>query len=208
MTALPRPTARALIDAQAWLAVAWAGVAVFALALAALMLSARWPELRMASSFFLPLLAAMLLPHGLPSLIVALLTGCTLLSAAAWALDWYALFWWFDVLLHALNPFAITAASMVMLWKADLVPLRRRQGRFVLWAALLGLALGVGWELLELTFLALTWPDTILDLVMDTAGAALGGWFAAWIIVTRGKAPIGRRGAAGLREPAPFRVRR
>lgn len=206
MSALPRPAASLLIDARAWLALAWGCVVVFALWLAALLLWERWPELRMASCFFLPLLGMMLLPHGLPPLLVALLAGFTLLSAAGWALDWYALFWWFDVLLHALNPFAIVAASMVMLWKADLVSPTGREGRFVLLAALFGLTLGIGWEVLELAFLVLTWPDTTLDLVMDTAGAALGGWFAAWIIAARGQTPVGRRDFAGLEEPVPVPV--
>lgn len=206
MTALPRPTARALIDSRLWLVLSWAGVAAFAAWLLTLVLAARWPELRMASCFFLPLLLLLLVPHGLPPLLLAVGTGCFLVSAAGWALDWYSHLWWFDVVLHALNPFALTTASMFMLWKAELLSVRR-PGRFVLWSAGLGLVLGIVWELFEVTFLVLTWADTLQDLVMDTAGAALGGWFAAWMIRVRGQPPVGRRPLASTR-PMPVRVRR
>ena len=205
---IPLSPPRALIDSRLWLALSWAGVGLLALALGGLLLSERWLEWRIVSSFFLPLLALMLLPHGLPPLLMAVITGCFLISAAGWALDWYARFWWFDVLLHALNPFAIAAASMLMLWKAEFVSPQGREGRFVLWATLLGLGPGVLWELFESTFLALTWPDTLLDLMMDASGSALGGWFAAWIIAVWGRRPVGRRGLAGLREPLPVRIRR
>lgn len=207
--AASRPSPPALTDGRGWLALSWAGAAAFAAGLCTLLLAARWAELRMASCFFLPLLALLLLPHGLPPLLVAVATGSVLLSAAGWALDWYSLLWWFDILLHALNPFVLVAGSMVMFWKAGFLGVRGREGRFVLCSALLGLALGLAWELFELTFLPLTWPDTILDLVMDMAGAALGGWFAAWLIKVRGQPPVGRRPSAmPSPRPVPVRVRR
>lgn len=203
---MPR-TRPALIDLPLWLALAWLGVALSAMGLAALVLLGRWPELGIAICFFLPLLALMLCPHGLPSLLMAGIAGCFLVSGAGWALDWYGLFWWFDVLIHGLNPVAMVAGSMFMLWKADLVA-SARPGRFVWLASLYGLALGIGWELIEVTYLPLTWPDTILDLVMDTAGAALGGWLGLWLIERRGGAPVGRRPvpvAFRPRVPVPIR---
>jgi hypothetical protein len=68
--------------------------------------------------------------------------------------------------------------------------------------------MGIAWELFELTYLQLTWPDTILDLVMDTSGAALGGWFALWMIRARGLPPVGRRPPLPVPQPLPVRVRR
>ena len=189
--------ARAVIDARIWLALSWLAVAVFAVALIWLLGAGRPHEFLMACCFFVPFLLGMVLPHGLPNLLMAIISGCFLVSAGGWALDWYALHWWFDVVLHALNPFAMMAGTMVMLWKADLIGVRP-PGRFVLVSTTLGLILGIGWELVELTFLVLTWPDTILDIVMDTAGSALGGWFALWMIRARGLAPLGRRQRAPL----------
>lgn len=203
MTATPfastRPLPGALIDARIWLTLSWAGVAVFAAALTTLALLGRWDEALIAACFFLPLLAVKLVPHGLPNLLTAIITACFLISAGGWAWDWYGRFWWFDVLLHLVNPLVILAGSMFMLWKADLLSHAPRRGRFVIWATLLGFGLGVAWELFEYTYLPLTWPDTILDLVMDTAGAALGGWLAIWLIEQRGLSPQGHRRLSRLR---------
>jgi hypothetical protein len=211
MTASPfhatiRPLPGASIDAGGWIVLSWTGVLVFAGALATLVLLERWDELRIATCFFLPLVAVMLMPHGLPNFLVAGIVGCFLVSAAGWAWDWYGRFWWFDVALHALNPLVIMAASMFMLWKAKLMAHAPRRGLFVLWSTGIGLALGIGWELFEYTYLPLTWPDTILDLVMDTAGSALGGWLAIWLIDRRGLAPVGHRRLDRLREWKQRRV--
>ncbi|MBM6583581.1 MULTISPECIES: hypothetical protein [Microvirga] len=53
-------------------------------------------------------------------------------------------------------------------------------------AALIGLGLGIAWELVEATFLNLERADTLLDLVMDTIGATAGGKFAGWVINQQG----------------------
>jgi hypothetical protein len=198
MTSIPlhastRPLPGAVIDARAWLTLARTGTVVFAAALATLVLLRRWDEVQIATGFFVPLLAIMLARHGLPNLLVAVIAGCFLVSGAGWSWDWYGLFWWFDVVMHFVNPLVMMAGSMFMLWKADLLKYAPRKGRFVLWSTALGLILGVGWEVIEYTYLPLTWPDTILDIAMDTAGAALGGWFAIWLIEQRGLAPVGHR---------------
>ncbi len=218
MTAAPfastRPLPGSVIDARSWLVLSWAGTALFGLTLGALMLEGRWYELRIAACFFLPLVAFLLTPHGLPNLLVALATGAFFVSAAGWAFDWYGRFWWFDVVLHTLNPLLIMTGVMFMLWKADLLAYAPRKGLFVLWSTGIGLGLGVAWELFEYTYLPLTWPDTILDVVMNTVGAAVGGWFAIWLIDRRGLPPEGhhrldafRARALARRVPMPIRSR-
>ena len=219
MTASPirastRPLPGASIDARIWLTLSWWGVGLFATSLAALLTLARWDELQIALCFFAPLLGIKLSPHGLPNLLTSFITACFLVSAAGWAWDWYGRFWWFDVVLHAVNPLVIMAASMFMIWKADLLTPAPYQGHFVLWSTLGGLGLGIAWELFEYTYLPLTWPDTILDLVMDGAGAALGGWLAIWLIDQRGLPPVGHYRLTHLRTwtarrvPLPVRIPR
>jgi len=127
------------------------------------------------------------------------IAGCFLVSGAGWSWDWYGLFWWFDVVIHFVNPLVMMAGSMFMLWKANLLTYAPRKGRFVLWSTAFGFVLGVGWEVIEYTYLPLTWPDTILDVIMDTAGSALGGWLAIWLIEQRGLAPVGHRHGHVLR---------
>lgn len=182
----------ALTDGWGWRLVAWGCVLLLAAGLLAFAQLGRWSELRIATCFFLPLLVLVLAPHGLPSLLVALAAASLAVSAAGWALDWYAPLPWFDLLLHALNPFTIMACSLFMLWKADLAPPPGRGG-FLLWAAVLGTAFGIAWELFEARFLDLTWPDTLSDLAMNLLGSILGGRFAAWVIARRGLPPVGRR---------------
>ena len=50
---------------------------------------------------------------------------------------------------------------------------------FLIGVTVAGLVLGIMWEVLELTFVNLTWEDTTVDLVMDTAGAALAGFYVS-----------------------------
>jgi hypothetical protein len=193
-----RPLPNRIIDAPVWLTLARAGTVVFAAALATLILLRRWDEVEIATGFFGPLVAILVARHGLPNLLVAVIMASFLVSGAGWSWDWYGLFWWFDIVLHFVNPLVMMAGSMFMLWKADLLG-HARKGRFVLWSTALGFALGVGWEVIEYTYLPFEWPDTILDVVMDTAGAALGGWLALWLIEQRGLEPVGRRPEHALR---------
>src|SRR5919112_288439 len=116
MTSIPllastRPLPGAVIDARVWLTLA-----------------------RIGTGFFVPLLGVMVTRHGLPNLLVAVIAGCFLVSGAGWAFDWYGLFWWFDVVIHFVNPLVMMAGSMFMLWKADLLKYAPRKGRFVLWS--------------------------------------------------------------------------
>jgi hypothetical protein len=187
---MPHP----VIDSPLWTRLAWASLLALVLWMGLLALNGAWWEWRVALAFAAPFLVMMLVPHGMPPLLVGIAAGSFTISALGWALDWYALYWWFDLLLHTLNPFVIMAGSMFMLWKADLLPMPTGSRAFIGLSTLIGLALGILWELLELTFLVLTWADTLSDIVADTVGAALGGWFAGWLIRARGLAPVGRRG--------------
>lgn len=54
---------------------------------------------------------------------------------------------------------------------------------FILRPAVIGFALGVGWEIAEALVLNLAWIDTILDLLMDTIGAVAAGWFVGWSLM-------------------------
>lgn len=95
-------------------------------------------------------------------------------------LDLYQRFWWFDRILHACTIFALT------LWLALFVcnqVLRDGNGvLLVLMIASVGLAIGALWEVAEWGFDQIA-PgnvikgkyDTIIDIVMDTAGAVLAG---------------------------------
>ncbi len=198
---MPHP----VVDSPLWSRLAWGALAALGLWLALLGADGAWFEWRVGLAFFAPFLALLLIPHGLPPLLVGIAAFAFTVSALGWALDWYARLWWFDLALHTLNPFVILAGSMVMLWKADLLAAPPGRPGFVLLSTGLGLALGLLWELFEFTFLVLTWADTLSDVAADAVGAALGGWFAGWLIRARGMAPVGRR-RRGDRLPVAVRT--
>ena len=106
-------------------------------------------------------------------------------NAAGYAFDLYQRFWWFDRVLHAGTILAITLWLGLFLCARGLHP---RNGRGLLGVFLLacvGIALGALWEVAEWAA-DLVLPgdvikgknDTIIDLVMDTAGALAGAALA------------------------------
>ncbi|HEV7253050.1 MAG TPA: hypothetical protein VGN97_08100 [Mesorhizobium sp.] len=108
----------------------------------------------------------------------AALAAAVAANIAGYALDLYGQFWWFDRILHAFTLFAMT------LWLAFLVFAPGfREGyrvRTFFLVLSLGLAIGAVWEIAEWAYDQLAPQnvikgkfDTVLDLIMDTVGAAL-----------------------------------
>ncbi|GGF76246.1 hypothetical protein GCM10011402_31260 [Paracoccus acridae] len=104
-------------------------------------------------------------------------------NVAGYALNLYAAAWWFDRVLHAATLFALTFWLALLVFAPVFLP-----GRTLLAAALvtsLGVAIGAWWEVAEWAFDLLS-PgnvikgknDTIIDIVMDTFGAALAAALA------------------------------
>ncbi|MBL6458439.1 hypothetical protein JMJ55_24175 [Belnapia sp. T6] len=95
---------------------------------------------------------------------------------AGYAFDLYAAFWWFDRFLHAATILALTFWLAVMILSDGI-----REGRtvlFVLLVASTGVAIGALWEVAEWVFdrfasgnVIKGKDDTVIDIVMDTAGA-------------------------------------
>jgi hypothetical protein len=114
-----------------------------------------------------------------------LLIGLGAANIAGYLFDLYRQFWWFDRVLHACTILAVT------LWLALFVfgrALKHEHGRsvlVVLLVASVGIALGALWEVAEWGFDQIA-PgdvikgkhDTLLDIVMDTAGAVVAGIMA------------------------------
>ena len=92
----------------------------------------------------------------------------------------------YDELVHAFSSFAVMAAIGYLAWTRRYIDAAPGSATFVLIVAATGLALGVGWELIEMLFLNLSWTDTLVDLLVDTIGAAAGGVLAGWVIRRQG----------------------
>jgi VanZ family protein len=97
-------------------------------------------------------------------------------NVAGYAFDLYAAFWWFDRILHAATILALTFWLTIMFVGEGV-----REGRAILFVLLIssvGIAIGALWEVAEWVFdrfapgdVIKGKDDTVIDIVMDTAGA-------------------------------------
>ena len=112
----------------------------------------------------------------------ALLVALGAANAAGYVLDLYQRFWWFDRILHGCTIFAVTFWLALLMCNRVLRGGRGQDVLVVLMIASVGLAIGALWEVAEWGFDRIA-PgdvikgkhDTIIDIVMDTAGAVLAG---------------------------------
>ena len=109
----------------------------------------------------------------------------TLVNVAGYVFDLYARYWWFDRVLHAATILALTYWSAVFVLRRVLTGVGGRSLLLAAVIACVGVAVGAWWEVAEWGFDRVA-PgdvikgkyDTIIDLVMDTLGAALGAWMS------------------------------
>ena len=106
-------------------------------------------------------------------------------NLAGYALDLYQRFWWFDRVLHAATILALTFWSAVFVLRRVMTDAGQHRLLLAFVVACVGVAIGAWWEVAEWGFDRVA-PgdvikgkyDTIIDLVMDTLGAALGAWMS------------------------------
>lgn len=107
-----------------------------------------------------------------------------LLASGAGSLwNLYSKIFWYDEVVHGYNFFALALVVAVYAYGVVLTGADRHGLLLVLVIASLGLALGALWEIAEWTYDQLVRPnvilpktDTIIDLMVDTAGALLAGF--------------------------------
>lgn len=153
---------------------AWVGVLLIAALLALVWMAGRSALVWALGIFLVASLGIQLLKDKLPSLFIFLLVLAALLNGAGGTFDWFNAYPWFDELVHVYTGFAGLSA-IGYLHALNVNPGR---AQLVGWCAGMGLALGIGWEMIEGLVGDLGFVDTLSDLVLDTAGAALGGLFA------------------------------
>lgn len=103
-------------------------------------------------------------------------------NIAGYAFDLYQQFWWFDRVLHACTTLAVTLWLALFVFSNVLMKERGHSVLLFLLVASVGIALGALWEVAEWGFDQIA-PrdvikgkyDTLLDIVMNTAGALLAG---------------------------------
>lgn len=171
----------ASVNWRVYRVLAWAGVAIQVVALVGVLFLERWNG-AVSLVVFLGLSAAFLLSQDrVPSLLDLLVVLAALVNALGWSFNLFDEFTFYDELVHFFAPFAILATLGYLAWRQGLPGTRPFSAPFLIGVTVAGLVLGIVWEVFELTFLNLTWEDTTVDLVMDTAGAALAGFYVSWL---------------------------
>ena len=165
---------------RTWRMLAWIGVVLQAVALVFVLWSQKWGGVRTIGLFLALSTAFLLMEDRLPSLISFLVVLAAMINAGGWSWNWYSLVW-FDEFVHAFTSFAILSAVGYLAWLRNWTSATPGTAKFVIWVAAVGLGLGIVWEIFESLFLNLTFWDTIVDLVMDTLGAAVAGWFVGQV---------------------------
>ncbi len=174
--------AHSAVNSRTCRTLAWIGVALQAAALVAVLVMERFSGVPSLAIFLVLSVAFLLLQDRLPSLLTLLVIVAAVANAAGWAFNLYHRFAPFDELIHTFTAFTGMAALGYLGWAYGYIRAAPGSGTFVLIVAATGLVLGIGWEILESLFLNLSWTDTLVDLLVDTVGAAAGGVLAGWVI--------------------------
>lgn len=121
----------------------------------------------------------MRISKGERAVIWGLLVLAVIVNIAGYVWGLYHRFWWFDEALHLYTPFALTLALALRLYDNGLDAVRDSKLVLTLTVASVGIAVGTLWEVgewgydqLAPTDVILGKTDTIVDLMLDTAGAA------------------------------------
>lgn len=143
--------------------------------------------------FFAASLAFLMMQDRKPSLVSVMVVTAAVINAFGWAWNLFHQFVWYDELVHSFTGFAGMTALNYIAWSCGSFP-QAGTTAFIVKAVVWGLGLGIPWEVIEFFVLNISWLDTLIDLVLDTVGAAIGGWFASWTIQEQGLGPAsGRR---------------
>ena len=123
------------------------------------------------------------LAWGLAAVAAALAVGGSLLNL-------YGRIAFYDEVTHAYNFFALTLLVAVYAYGVVLTGAREHAVLVVLVIAAIGLALGAVWEIAEWSYdhfiakpeVILPKTDTIVDMILDTAGALVAGTVRVWML--------------------------
>lgn len=167
------------VDSRAFRLLAWFGVALQFAALVFVVVSQRWGGVPSIAIFLVVSVLFLMMTHKVPSLISFLVVVAAIVNAGGWAWEWYRLVW-FDEFVHFFTSMTVVAAILSVAWAQGRLDVPATGAAVIVWAAVIGLGLGILWEIAEALFVSLGLVDTLSDLVLDVIGAALGGLVALW----------------------------
>jgi membrane associated rhomboid family serine protease len=123
------------------------------------------------------------LQHRLPRLFSLLFVLAGALNAAAYVFDLWDRIGIYDEFVHFYTTFAVAGAFGYFAFHRPHVSDASYLWRFVAVVTAFGFGVGVLWEVFEWAIGIIgDWVDTVVDLAMDTLGAAAAGLFCAWAV--------------------------
>lgn len=167
-----------MFDNNVWRYAAFVLTALALGAAALLGVQGRWSDAAVMFGFVVAAVLFALWRDRLPALFTFLFTLVAAINASGYVFNLFATPVWFDEFVHVITPFAIVAALAWLLIDRDAAYPIASPTAYFLKIALLGIAIGLGWEGFEwLVGIIGTVHDTLIDLAMDTAGAVLAAFF-------------------------------
>ena len=169
------------IESRVYHVAAWAGVALLAAALLFVLAKGNWFGGILLTIFLLASAAFVLFDTRLPNLFDLLFVAAAIVNAAGWVWDLYGRIPGYDEISHFYTSFAVTLSLGYLVYQRVREPFREHRFHFVLVIASFGISLGAFWEIFEWLFLK-ELPNPVVDIIMDSLGAVLAGFAAAWFL--------------------------
>lgn len=168
---------------------AWVGQALLTIAVIAAISQGNWQNALGLAVFLAASLAFVVMDDRLPALFDFLFVLAALLNAGGWV---WGLFYQqgpYDEIVHAFTTFAVTLALSFLAYSSMLTIFRNHKLLYLLTITSFGIAIGALWEIAEWTAgivlsteVIESLDDTIIDLIMDSLGAAIAALTSLWAL--------------------------
>lgn len=170
----------ARLNNKVYTTAAWFGIVLLIVALTVVALRGNWLNTLLLAAFLIASITFVLLEDRLPAVFNLLFVIAALLNAAGWVWELYGRISGYDEVTHFFTSFAVTLGlGYPVLRTLTIMGADRHRVFFFLVIASFGIALGALWEVFEWAVPDIAEPNPVVDLVMDTLGAATAS--AAWV---------------------------
>ena len=168
---------------------AWVGQALLTIAVIAALGQGKWQNALGLALFLVASLAFVVINDRWPTLFDFLFVLAALLNAGGWVLGLFYQPGLYDEIVHAFTTFAVTLALSFLAYSSMLTIFRDRKLLYLLTITSFGIAIGALWEITEWTAgmvlsseVIESLDDTIMDLIMDSLGAAIAALTSLWTL--------------------------
>ncbi|MEA5550041.1 hypothetical protein VB713_03435 [Anabaena cylindrica UHCC 0172] len=177
---------------QGYRVIAWVGQAVLAIFVLAAAVQGKWFNALSLSFFLIVAFIFVIKDDKLPTLFDFLFVLAALLNATGWVWDLFGKPGPYDEIVHAYTTFAITLALSFLVYSSMFSLFRNHVLLYLITITSFGIAIGALWEVVEWsagkildTQVIESLDDTIIDLIMDSLGAAFAALISLWALRKR-----------------------